>query len=45
MKRGWDIPIFNCIKIKRSMGVSCSFKAGLDYSLLYKSMHFLKTDQ
>ena len=40
MMRGWDIPFFNYVKIKLSMWVSCSFKTALDYSSLYRSMHF-----
>ena len=40
MKRGWDIPFFNYIKIKWSMQVPYSFKTTLDYSSLYRSMYF-----
>ena len=40
MKRGWDIPFFNYVKIKWSMQVPYSFKTTLDYSSLYRSMYF-----
>ena len=40
MKRGWDIPFFNYIKTKQSTWVSYNFKAALNYSSLYRSIHF-----
>ena len=40
IKKGWDIPFFDYIKIKWSIWVSYNFKVDLDYSLLYRSIYF-----
>ena len=40
MPRDWGIPFFNYINIKQSTWISYNFKAVLDYSSLYRSIHF-----